>query len=429
MDIFKELEEEDLDKIGILDESDRSKILKAVEVVKEWDLDSDRIPGQTYYQYKYYTQRAPKRDSTTSGRAATTNSAAAAAGTVGASSAQNVHGRVISHGSPGLQGGNTGISSPHFYRLHHPRDSGIFVGKVDGEEDGDEPISGADLSCAESHPDAETEEIILSPINLQKTSSSSSGASGGGVQSSGNPGQVAWTHHQNNNAKPGSHLHLNRFVSKGAGSNATSGGAVNAGSGNSCPPPLIQTAQQPTSSASSSGSSSSSSGIATTGDSFWNSVSSSKGSSGGSSGSSAGGGAGQSNLIDQNHSQRTKQTKSRDHQQQPRREGEAPVYNTDSVRNRFLQAKSLFETTNNGAPSQKTGRTNHVYENGGMDEVTETQQHFQHHLHLQRGTAQQGKAQQQGSQQNRFLYCEKSSDSGISVCTNSPPPMRSDYRN
>lgn len=458
LDLLKELEEEDLDTIGISDGADRTKILTAVELLREWDTDSERIPGQTFYQYQYYltTQRVPKNEhATVAGDVVQQNVGL----NTNMSKIVDQQQQLSSPAQPTQQGlhttGTTGMPSPHFYRLHHPRDSGIFVGKVDGEEDGDEPISGADLSCAESHPDVETEEIILSPINLQKTSSSS--VVGGGA-AQGNPG-AAWHsnhHHHNNNNKQGSHHHINRFISKGAPAGIISSSNNVVTSATSTAGSAVQIAQQPTSSASSSGSSSTSSGIATTGDSFWNSVSSSNNSngSGGSSSSSGGSAPATSSIVvDQNHSQWTKQQQqTRDHPppssstagaHHHRKRDSSPAYNSDSVRIRFQQAKSLFETSNNcsggggaasgtsvgGKPVRAPG---HVYENGGAvleDNVGGATEPQPHHLHLQRiGSQGQGKPLSQ-QQQNRFLYCEKSSDSGISVCTNSPPPLRNEFRN
>ena len=462
LDILKDLEEEDLDKIGIMDEDDRSKILRAVEFLRQ-ELKDDsfhHIPGQSLYQYKYYqaTLKKPSKNNGGNTRVVGGN-VTNASGIIQPPAGGNNMSRLLGKGSPVTlqQTGLTNSSSPHFYRLHHPRDSGIFVGKGDGEEDGDEAISGADLSCAESHPDVETEEIILSPINLQKTSSVVTGGTGGvvvvtgrtGTGTSNNPG---WHphHHHNNNNKQGSHQHINRFISKGGGAppgtilsggGGPVGGTDNVGvvasgiSGSG-----VQTAQQPTSSASSSGSSSS--GIATAGDSFWNSVSSSSNTNSNGSNSSTGTCSGSapptsSVVVEQNHSQWSKQGKARDHHH---RRDASPAYNTDSVRNRFLHAKSLFEPTNSGggggggngsgnvaaSSGGKTKVAAHVYENGGTGGVDEPQAN---HLHLQRVCSQGKSLSQNQQQQNRFLYCEKSSDSGISVCTNSPPPLRNEFRN
>lgn len=101
MDLFKELEEEDLDRLGILNENHRGKILTAVQLLREYDTDSgtsltlsasvapaiqegsaggtlnnyldeevpgvDRPPAQTLYQFQYYKQHTPAKSGSGSG--------------------------------------------------------------------------------------------------------------------------------------------------------------------------------------------------------------------------------------------------------------------------------------------------------------------------------------------------------------------------
>lgn len=85
-------------------------------------------------------------------------------------------------------------------------------------------------------------------------------------------------------------------------------------------------------------------------------------------------------------------------------------------RNRFLQAKSLFES--NGFPRMmlnKGGKSSNNHHN--YDNIENGVSTGQGELQVQNG----------GGGGSRFLYCEKSSDSGIS--TNSPPPViRNEYR-
>ncbi len=90
-----------------------------------------------------------------------------------------------------------------------------------------------------------------------------------------------------------------------------------------------------------------------------------------------------------------------------------PNPSNDGGRNRFLQAKSLFES--NGFPmmminKDKINKARHSYDN------------------IEDGGSGNKGQQQQGimNSSSRFLYCEKSTDSGISSPI--PPIIRNEYR-
>jgi hypothetical protein len=112
------------------------------------------------------------------------------------------------------------------------------------------------------------------------------------------------------------------------------------------------------------------------------------------------------------------------------------------VRSRFLQHKSFFEATTAAAASNNTNAIINGCVGGGggivpgivQQKTSSSSSHHHSHQHQQ---ASPGESQQHNNNatgrtgsgsSSSFLYCEKSSDSGISVCTNSPPPLRNEYR-